>query len=130
MDHKTQPYTGSAAAMSTSPWLASEDLIGRAPLDLVIEGVHKNEQVTMAGGKTEALLYSVSFVGASKQLVLNSTNRKMLQRAFGDKTPEWIGKTVTMDVESGIRNPSGGPTVTGLRIKVPGYNGNPLIGKS
>ena len=117
-DHKSTAYTGSASAMSTSPWLASEDLCDKGEMQLTIDGVFKNENVVMEGGVTEKVLFSLAFKGAVKQMCLNATNRKALQTMFGNDVPAWIGKVITVFVQDGIRNPKGGATVSGLRIKV------------
>lgn len=38
----------------------------------------------------------VAFEGAKKRLILNNTNGKILAVLFGQKTPEWSGKEVTL----------------------------------
>ena len=115
---KTETYTGKVSGMKTSPWLASEDLLGISPQQVVIAGVYKHEDVPMDGGRKENLLFAVGFEKIQKQMILNATNRKSLSRQFGADTKQWIGKTVTLFVQDGVRKPGGraGETCTGLRI--------------
>jgi hypothetical protein len=115
---KTETYTGKVSGMKTSPWLASEDLLGISPQQVVIAGVYKHEDIPMDGGRKEKLLFAIGFEKIQKQLILNATNRKALSRQFGADTKQWIGKTVTLFVQDGVRKPGGrtGETCTGLRI--------------
>ena len=114
---KTEPYTGKVSGMKTSPWLASEDLLGVGTVTMEIESINRNEDIDMEGGRKEALLFSIKFKGVPKQMILNATNRRMLSAAFGADTKAWIGKSVELYVQDGIRKPGkGGGTTTGLRI--------------
>jgi len=119
---KTEQYTGKVSGMKSSPWLASEDLLGICPQQVIIAGVYKHEDVPMDGGRKEKLLFAVGFEKIQKQMILNATNRKSLSRQFGADTKQWIGKEVTLTVQDGIRKPGGraGETTTGLRIIDPG----------
>lgn len=107
--------------MKTSPWLASEDLLGISPQQVIISGVYRHEDVPMDGGRREKLLFAIGFEKIQKQMILNATNRKSLSRQFGADTKAWIGKQVTLTVQDGIRKPGGraGETTTGLRILDP-----------
>lgn len=108
--------------MKSSPWLASEDLLGISPQQVVISGVFQHEDVPMDGGRKEKLLFAIGFEKIGKQMILNATNRKSLSRQFGADTKNWIGKSVSLFVQDGIRKPGGraGETTTGLRIGLPG----------
>ena len=119
---KTTEYKGKVSGMKTSPWLASEDLLGISPQQVVIAGVYQHEDVPMDGGRKEKLLFAIAFEKIQKQMILNATNRKSLSRQFGADTKNWIGKQVTLTVQDGIRKPGGraGETTTGLRIIDPG----------
>jgi hypothetical protein len=119
---KTTQYTGKVSGMKASPWLASEDLLGISPQQVVISGVYQHEDVPMDGGRKEKLLFAIGFEKIGKQMILNATNRKSLSRQFGADTKNWIGKSVSLYVQDGIRKPGGraGETTTGLRIGLPG----------
>ena len=119
---KTTQYTGKVSGMKSSPWLASEDLLGISPQQVIISGIFQHEDVPMDGGRKEKLLFAVGFEKIQKQMILNATNRKSLSRQFGADTKAWIGKSVSLYVQDGIRKPGGKPgeTTTGLRIGVVG----------
>ena len=80
---KTTEYTGpSAAIKGDCPWLASEDILGKGDIVVTIEACHAVQDAEFEGGRKEDL-YTLSFVGAKKQLILNSTNRKTLVSLYG-----------------------------------------------
>lgn len=123
---ETKPYTGKVSGMKTSPWLASEDLEGlgkvagniRGSARVKISGVFRNENVTLDAGRIEKLLFSVSFDGIPKQMILNATNRKTLTKAFGADTKKWIGGEIELVAQDGIQKPGSkkGVMTTGLRF--------------
>ena len=45
---KTEPYTGKVSGMKTSPWLASEDLLGVGTVTMEIESINRNEEIGRA----------------------------------------------------------------------------------
>ncbi len=114
---QSEPFTGTTAQMKKSPWLASEDLAGLSSPELVIDGVYRNTDVEMEGGRKEKELFSIAFKGASKQMILNATNRRALSTSFGADTRQWIGKRVKLYVQDNVK--MGGKLVCGLRIAVP-----------
>ena len=125
---KSEIYTGKVSGMKTSPWLASEDLLGVGPVTVSIASVTKNTDVEMDGGRKEACLFSLSFKGIPKQMILNATNRRTLSAAFGADTNQWLGQSVELYVQDGIRKPGkGGGTTTGLRINA---RPNPELAKA
>jgi hypothetical protein len=112
-----KPYTGTVTGMKqASKFLASEDLIGAGEVTLEITGVFEHTGETMQDGRAKDL-FSISFAKIPKRMVLNATNRRTLAMAFGKDVKNWSGKKVGVYVQDGIRNPKGGETVTGLRIK-------------
>ena len=112
-----EEYTGGVSDMKDNPWLASEDIDGLGDIKVTIEGVFKNTDVMMDGGKKEAQLFSLKFVGKDKEMILNATNRKTLSAAFGANTKNWKNKEVILYVQGGVRNPKGGEPVKGLRLR-------------
>ena len=93
------PYTGKVSGMKTSPWLASEDLLGVGPVKVKISAVVQNNDVEMEGGRKEACLFSLAFNGIPKQMILNATNRRTLSSAFGADTKQWIGAEIELYVQ-------------------------------
>jgi hypothetical protein len=127
---KSEPFTGTVSAMKSSVWLASEDLLGLPDAKVTIASVNKHEDVPMDGGRIEKKLFAIGFEGRDKQMILNATNRKTLSGAFGASTKAWIGKSILLFAQDGIKKPGcrGGETCTGLRIKIPQDGSNPLMG--
>ena len=117
MNPKEKEFTGKVSQMKTdNKFLASEDFIGLGEIELVISGIYEHENEVMQDGKKKDF-FSVGFNGKPKRLILNATNRKALAMAFGADVKNWIGQKVVMFAQDGIRNPAGGATVHGLRIK-------------
>ena len=112
---KSTEFTGTTAQMKTSPWLASEDLLGLPSPEMEIASVVRNNDVPMDGGRKEKELFSIAFKGASKQLILNATNRRTLSQAYGASTKNWIGKRVAIYVQEDVK--MAGKTVSGLRLR-------------
>jgi hypothetical protein len=112
-----KPFTGTVGQMKqASKFLASEDFIGLGDVEVTISGVFENENETMQDGKKKDF-HTIGFNDKPKRMVLNATNRKTLAAAFGADTKKWVGKKVHVYVKDGVRNPAGGETVCGLRIK-------------
>jgi len=112
---KTTEYTGNSAAIKGDcPWLASEDILDKGDIVVVIEACNAVQDAEFEGGRKEDL-YTLSFVGAKKQLILNSTNRKILVMLYGTDVGKWKGQPITLYVEKGIR--CFGEIRNGLRIR-------------
>jgi hypothetical protein len=75
-----------------SPWLSAPDLQGKAHrrriLEWTIEEVRQRD-----GGKVRKV--AISFEGARKKLLLNATQAKVLDQAFGE-LEQWIGRWVIL----------------------------------
>jgi hypothetical protein len=113
-----QEFTGKVSQMKKeNKFLASEDFIGLGEIELIVSGIYAHDNEVMQDGKKKSF-YSVGFNDKPKRMVLNATNRKTLAMAYGADTKNWIGKAVILYAKDGIRNPSGGDTVYGLRLKV------------
>ena len=113
-----QIYTGKVSGMKASnKWLASEDFIGLGDVQLVIAGVYQDSAEVMQDGKKKDF-FSLAFEKTKKRMVINATNRRALAAAFGADTAAWVGRGVKIYVQDGIRNPAGGATVSGLRLRI------------
>jgi len=120
-------FSGKVSQMKTdNKFLASEDFIGLGDIDLTISGIYSHENEVMQDGKKKSF-FSVGFNDKPKRMILNATNRKVLAMNFGADTKNWIGKSVTMFVKDGIRNPAGGETICGLRLKVKRAATGPIV---
>jgi hypothetical protein len=110
-------FEGSTSEMrknvKPTPWLASEDILSYVPLTVTIESCFFERGATFDAGRKEDV-YTISFKGAKKKLVLNATNRKKLVSMFGTNVKEWFGKAVVLEVHQ-VRGVGGG-MVNGIRI--------------
>lgn len=112
--HRGEVFEGRSGEMKESQWLASEDLLG-VEAKVTIKACHRYRDVEFDRGRKEPTVYAVEFEGKEKQLVLNSTNRKTLVGKFGTNVKDWVGKEVTLWVDTQVR--FAGKTVSGIRIK-------------
>ena len=113
---ESKSFTGLSGALRTSPWLASEDLVGLGDVACEIEDVLIYDKVAFDKGREEVNVPAIKFKGKAKQLVLKaSANRKALVRMFGADTKNWRGKTVMIYHDPSVK--FGGRAVGGLRIK-------------
>jgi len=113
---KSEVFEGHSSEMKkNSPWLASEDLLGKGDVEVTVKAVHRHKDVEFEAGRKEQVVYSIEFEKASKQLVLNSTNRKALVAKFGANVKDWCGKKVTLYVDTDVKMM--GKKVCGVRIK-------------
>ena len=112
----SKEFTGKVSEMRKSDWLASEDIEDRGgSIVVVIAKCEKHENVEFEAGRTEKVVYTVRFEKATKELVLNATNRKTLAELFGRDVSAWKGQKVELYVQSGIKLM--GKLVNGIRIR-------------
>lgn len=113
---ESKSFNGLSGALRTSPWLASEDLVGLGDVEATIEDVLIYDAITFDGGRTEKNVPTLKFAGKQKQLVLRtSANRKTLVHMFGSDTKAWRGKTVRLFHDPSVK--FGGKAVGGIRIR-------------
>ncbi|HBH91395.1 MAG TPA: hypothetical protein DDY27_15975 [Hyphomonadaceae bacterium] len=112
---KGEVFEGRSAEMKESPWLASEDILDAGDVKVKIVRCHRYKDVQFDAGRKEPTVYALEFEGKSKQLVLNSVNRKTLVAKFGTDVRKWSGQEVCLWVDRNVR--FAGRTVNGVRIK-------------
>jgi hypothetical protein len=112
-----ESYAGQSGALKKpSPWLASEDIpIGTEKLVTIVD-VLRHRNVKFDQGRVESNLGALKFAEFDKQMVLNSTNRKLLVRLFGTDTRNWRSQVVALYVDPNVR--MAGEVVNGLRLKM------------
>lgn len=87
-----------------SPWLVATDLQGKPRRLTIIEWTIKEVNQRDAGRVEKVAL---SFAGAKKKLLLNATQAKVLDAAFGE-LERWIGKQIILQP---ARTPQGQQTI-------------------
>jgi len=102
-----------SSELSNSRFLKQEDIDGdvSATIDRVVK-----ENVAVPG-KPETKKGVIYFAELAKPMVLNATNRKRLERAYGYETDDWLGRKVIVYVDPEVD--FGGEVTGGLRLRVP-----------
>lgn len=92
-----------------NPWLAAEDILDGRPC-VVIESVKRHQWLGQP-------VIGVHFVGKSKPLLLNATNRYTLsvRLGFGRDVRKWIGRAIVLEAEKLPRSFAG--REMGIRIR-------------
>lgn len=107
-------YKGPSGIARDSTWLTNEDLPHDRDTVVTIEVVRLRRNLTMQGGRAKPIGLSLKFVGKSRELLLNATNRKTLAALFDtNECGAWFGKQIALFVEQDVRRPDGtkGPAV-------------------
>ena len=112
-------YPASATKIGNSNCICREDLIGKdVTLTMAAaaegKGAVGSVKANLPGKKSEEV-YALHFAETPKTLVLNSTNKKALQRMFGNKTADWVGKRITLYFKPDVRCPDGSKGGTRIR---------------
>lgn len=111
---QSKEFEGRSAEMKKpTPWLASEDILGVAPVKVTVEKCFLHRGAEFDGGRKEDV-YALKFNGKEKQLVMNSTNRRMMVSLFGPNVVDWEGKQVELIV---VDCKMMGKDVQGIRIQ-------------
>ena len=120
MTDKPEMFPLSAAQIGNSNNICREDLIGRDVTLTLAEAAPEKGAVSLGkarlpGKAKEEDAHVLHFVETPKRLVLNATNRKTLQRMFGNKTREWVGKKITLYFDARVKCPDGSRGGTRIR---------------
>lgn len=106
-----------------SEYLGAEDIEPGTEPVLTIAALY-NGMITLSRGKERHDV--ITFVEESvpgminqvRPLVVNSTNRKTLRKLYGTANAETlVGKRIQLFLQSGVRDPSTGDIVDGIRIR-------------
>lgn len=58
----------------------------------------------------------ISFHGAKKRMVANSTNCELIEGMYGPDVDKWVGQSITL-YQGDVRNPKGGGTIKGVKVR-------------
>lgn len=110
-----QEYGGPSGIARDSMWLTSEDLVeGKDTPPLTVAKVWHYPKVKFEKGRTEENMIGLEFSGRKRILLLNATNRKAMNKKFGNITSAWKGKQITLYVAD---TEFGGEARKGVRIR-------------
>lgn len=95
-------YDGPSGIARDSQWLTSEDLIQGRHVKVKVTHVIRYDKVKFKGGKgpenTKPILLALRFEGKERELGLNRTNTKIMNRMFSSRTGAWVGKSIELYV--------------------------------
>lgn len=120
-----KPMTGKErlGAHRDSEYLGAEDIEPGTEPVLTIANLY-NGMITLARGKERHDVISfveekvAGSINQVRPLVVNATNRKTLRKLFKNVSAETlVGKKIQLYLKSGVRDPSTGDTVDGIRIR-------------
>lgn len=107
-------YEGPSGIARESTWLTHEDLVEGRDVAAKIEAVLRYPKLEFEGGRGKQNAIGLKFVGKERVLLLNATNRKVMNAMFGNLTRLWKGQEVTMFV---TETEAFGDTVKCVRIR-------------
>lgn len=119
-NNESTDYAGPSGIARDSEWLTNEDIPHSKDTLVEIEAVKLYRQVKFQQGRTQENMLGLAFKGKRRRLLLNATNRKVLNSLFSTTTGKWSGHTIALYVQPGVRRPDGstGPAVR-IRDKLP-----------
>ena len=117
----SEQFEGSASQMDDSPWLKVETMVGIKELPVTIKGLHLDRNVKFVNGAVKDKVFSLSFEGKKKRLIITPTRRKSLVGLFGQDTKQWKDKRIVLYVDPKVR--MGKEVTGGIRIKEAKDNG-------
>lgn len=100
-------------------YLGAWDLIDKAgnPKDFTLQikkvAGEKLKTAQTPKGKGKCV---ITFERAEKRFVVNASNCKNIALMYGDDYEVWIGKKITL-YQGDVRNPDGGGTVKGIKVR-------------
>ena len=119
-------------AFRDSEYLGAEDIEPGTEPVLTIKALY-NGMITLARGKErhDVIAFEEETVPGSinqvRPLVVNSTNRKTLRKLFkGTSAEALVGKRIQLFLQPGVRDPSTGDKVDGIRIRDKAPTGKPV----
>lgn len=107
-------YAGPSGIGRDSVWLTAEDLVEGTDAKVKIERVILYPEVTFQGGRKRKNMLGLKFVGKERILGLNATNRRVLNKAFGNIAKAWKGQEIVLYVSE---TQLAGETVKCVRIR-------------
>jgi len=111
---KGKTYEGPSGIGRDSLWLTSEDLVEGKDVTVKIADVVLYPEVKFQGGRVRNNYLGLKFAGKERVLGMNATNRKVLNKMFGNIVRGWKGKEITLYVSE---TQLAGETVKCVRIR-------------
>lgn len=117
-----RPLRGDESLPRDSEYLGAEDLDQNIEPVVTIKNIYRGKVTLQRGKEVKNVLTfveeSVPGIREVRPLILNQGNRSVLKKLFGEVTANALeGKKIQLYLEHGVRNPSKGELVDGIRIR-------------
>lgn len=107
-------YRGPCGILKESNWLSADVIAHDRDTIVTIEAVVRRKTVKFRN-EEKRNYGSLRFVGATRELGLNSTHIRVLSALFGPDTGAWFGKTIALYVDPNVS--AFGKIVPAVRIR-------------
>lgn len=117
-----KPLRGDEELPRDSEYLGAEDIDQSIEPVLTIKNIYRGKVTLQRGKEVKNVLTfveeSVPGIREVRPMILNSGNRQVLKKLYGQVTANALeGKKIQLWIEHGVRNPSKGELVDGIRIR-------------
>lgn len=118
-----RPMTGDEQMPRDSEYLGATDLDSKIEPVLTIKNLYFGKVTLSRGKETKGVLTFVEekapgIIGEVRPMILNAGNRQMLKKLYKQVSHNAVaGKKIQLYLEHGVRNPSNGELVDGIRIR-------------
>lgn len=119
---KLRPLKGDEAFMRDSEYMGADDLSQDIEPILTIKNLYRGKVTLQRGPEVKNVLTfveeSVPGISEVRPLIVNSTNRQVLKKLYGQVTANALeGKKIQLYIEHGVRNPAKNELTDGIRIR-------------
>ena len=118
-----KPLRGDELLPRDSEYLGADDIDPNVEPVLTIKNLYRGKVTLSRGKEVKNVVTFVEenvpgIIGEVRPLILNATNRNVLKKLYGQVTANALeGKKIKLWIEHGVRNPSKGELVDGIRIR-------------
>lgn len=118
-----KPMSGDEVLPRDSDYLGATDLDPKIEPVLTIKNLYFGKVTLSRGKETKGVLTFVEekaagIIGEVRPMILNAGNRQMLKKLYKQVSHNAVaGKKIQLYLEHGVRNPSNGELVDGIRIR-------------
>ena len=119
---KMRPLKGDEALQRDSEYMGADDIASDVEPVLTIKNIYRGKVTLQRGPEVKNVLTfveeSVPGISEVRPLIVNSTNRQVLKKLYGQVTANALeGKKIQLYIEHGVRNPAKNELTDGIRIR-------------
>lgn len=120
---KLRPLKGDEPLPRDSEYLGADDIENDAEPVLTIKNLYRGKVTLQRGPETKNVITFAEenvpgIIGEVRPLIVNSTNRQVLKKLYGQVTANALeGKKIQLYIEHGVRNPAKNELTDGIRIR-------------